>query len=170
MALGQLALRAPAQLCQRVDLADVCFRALHTEPPGIRAAVQGTISALSAAFVSCKGECDTDSPYDGKSYMQCWFEIICESTLSEVKAIAGETRQKLTALLLDTVSSSNDAVKLCSAQWATKLFEFQYVPARYICIILAGDEKLDVHTAAVAGLEHTATGEFVHLQACSFVI
>lgn len=37
-----------------------------------------------------------------------------------------------------------DAVRLCATQWANKLFPFDHPPARYICVVAAGDAKLEV--------------------------
>ena len=54
--------------------------------------------------------------------------------------------------MLDGSGSAQEAVRLAAAQWAGRLFPFGHVPARYVCVLAAGDEKLGVREAGVAGL------------------
>jgi len=54
-AIGQLAARSPALVRSRVDIAVRCFKALASEPSGIRAAVQEAISTLAVAYEGCSG-------------------------------------------------------------------------------------------------------------------
>lgn len=56
------------------------------------------------------------------------------------------------ALLLKAVSAEEEAARLCAAQWAQRLFAFDHVTARYVCIMAAGDKKLEVREAGLAGL------------------
>lgn len=65
---------------------------------------------------------------------------------------AGESAAAIEALLLSNISSEHQAARFCSVRWASQLFPFSHVPARYICLIGAGDEKLDVREAALSGL------------------
>ena len=57
------------------------------------------------------------------------------------------------ALLLNAVTAEEEAARLCAAQWAQRLFAFDHVPARYVCIMAAGDNKLEVREAGLAGLK-----------------
>lgn len=56
-------------------------------------------------------------------------------------------------LLLEAVAAKEEAARLCAAQWAQRLFAFDHVPARYICVVAAGDTKLEVREAGLAGLD-----------------
>ena len=42
--------------------------------------------------------------------------------------------------------------RLVAAQWARRLFPFDHVPARYLCVVAAGDPKPDVREEGRAGL------------------
>lgn len=37
-----------------------------------------------------------------------------------------------------------DTVRLCAVQWANRLYPLKHHAARYICILAAGDTKLEV--------------------------
>ncbi len=41
---------------------------------------------------------------------------------------------------------------MCAVQWAVKLFPFDHVPARYICVLGAGDVKVPIREEAHKGL------------------
>lgn len=41
---------------------------------------------------------------------------------------------------------------MCAVQWAVKLFPLSHIISRYICVIAAGDLKLEVREAALKGL------------------
>lgn len=56
-------------------------------------------------------------------------------------------------LLLESAASEQEAAKLCAAQWAARLFPLTHVPTRYVCVIAAGDSKLEVREAGSAGLQ-----------------
>ncbi|KXZ47234.1 hypothetical protein GPECTOR_37g240 [Gonium pectorale] len=45
-----------------------------------------------------------------------------------------------------------DAVRLAAVQWACRLFPFQHVPARWVCVLAAGDARHDVREEAARGL------------------
>jgi hypothetical protein len=63
---------------------------------------------------------------------------------------------KLEAVLLDSITSSNESVRLCAVQWATRLFPFAHPPARYVCVLGAGDKRFDVREEAARGLKPQA--------------
>lgn len=44
------------------------------------------------------------------------------------------------------------AVRLCAVQWAVKLFPYKHISARYICVLGAGDSKVEVADEAQRGL------------------
>ncbi|CAK0785632.1 hypothetical protein CVIRNUC_008843 [Coccomyxa viridis] len=75
------------------------------------------------------------------------------STLaSAYQGCKGQALHELEALLLESVASQQEAAKLCAAQWASRLFPLSHVPSRYVCVIAAGDTKLEVREAGSAGL------------------
>ncbi len=54
--------------------------------------------------------------------------------------------------MLAGIGSGQEAVRLAAAQWAGRLWPFDHVPARYVCALAAGDDKLGVREAGAAGL------------------
>ena len=71
--------------------------------------------------------------------------------------VSGQALHELEALLLESVASQQEAAKLCAAQWASRLFPLSHVPSRYVCVIAAGDAKLEVRDAGGAGLKGPTT-------------
>lgn len=67
-------------------------------------------------------------------------------------APSGRALTELEELLLESVASEQEAAKLCAAQWASRLFPWTHVPSRYVCVMAAGDAKLEVREAGGAGL------------------
>ena len=65
---------------------------------------------------------------------------------------SGKALTELEELLLESVASEQEAAKLCAAQWAARLFPLSHVPSRYVCVMAAGDAKLEVREAGSAGL------------------
>ena len=62
--------------------------------------------------------------------------------------------EELRALLLDAITTqTSPGVRYCGVQWATKLFPFSDPSARYICILAAGDKKIEVSEAGLDGLK-----------------
>eukprot|EP00959_Pyramimonas_sp_CCMP1952_P043130 902337-Pyramimonas_sp.AAC.1 len=51
---------------------------------------------------------------------------------------------KIEAMLLESMASDQHAVRLSAVQWAARLFPFSHPPARYVCVLGAGDVKFDV--------------------------
>ena len=49
-------------------------------------------------------------------------------------------------------SGAENSRRLVAAQWARELFPFDHVPARYLCVVAAGDAKADVREEGRAGL------------------
>ncbi|KAK9834910.1 hypothetical protein WJX81_007994 [Elliptochloris bilobata] len=64
----------------------------------------------------------------------------------------GAAATSMEALVLESIGSGEEAVRLAAAQWAARLFPFGHVPARYVCVLAAGDDKLGVREAGAAGL------------------
>ncbi|KAL6762246.1 proteasome stabiliser-domain-containing protein [Haematococcus lacustris] len=60
--------------------------------------------------------------------------------------------EELGELLLTSITSPKDAVRLCAVQWANRLFPFNTVQARWLCVLAAGDSKLEVREEAARGL------------------
>ena len=71
-------------------------------------------------------------------------------------APSGRALTELEELLLESVASEQEAAKLCAAQWASRLFPWTHVPSRYVCVMAAGDAKLEVREAGGAGLRTPA--------------
>ena len=66
---------------------------------------------------------------------------------------AGEAAARIEQLLLGSITSPQEASRLCAVQWANRLFDFQHVPARYICTLAAGDVKLEIREEGQSGLK-----------------
>ena len=75
----------------------------------------------------------------------------------QLLVVSGQALHELEALLMESVASQQEAAKLCAAQWASRLFQLSHVPSRYVCVIAAGDAKLEVREAGSAGLQRLAT-------------
>lgn len=71
---------------------------------------------------------------------------------SRVGPAAGDAAAQIEQLLVGSISSPQEASRLCAAQWANRLFPFKHVPARYICVMAAGDAKLEVREEGQSGL------------------
>ena len=71
--------------------------------------------------------------------------------------VSGQALHELEALLLESVAAQQEAAKLCAAQWASRLFPLSHVPSRYVCVIAAGDAKLEVREAGSPGLQGPTT-------------
>lgn len=122
-AIGQLATRLPAVFRGRIDIAESFFSALSSEPAGVRAAVAEATSSLSLAFKT-----STPTGEDG----------------GDAEAIH--------ALLLKSISSPSEAVRMSAIQWAVNLFPFTDVTARYMCILETADVRFQLAEAALHGL------------------
>ncbi|GAB4815511.1 hypothetical protein N2152v2_002557 [Parachlorella kessleri] len=118
-AIGQLAQCQPQAFAGRTDIAERFFTALASEPAGVRATVQESVSALGGAFKGSQGD------------------------------VLDAVRQ----LLLEGVSHPQEVVRMAALQWALKLFPFQDVHARYICILGAADTRFSIAEAALDGLK-----------------
>lgn len=63
------------------------------------------------------------------------------SLAAAYKGMSEEISTKLEGILLEGMEGAHEAVRLSAAQWAVRLFPFDHAPARYICILGAGDAK-----------------------------
>ncbi len=98
---------------------------------------------------------------------------LCRTTVIH-GLFTGEDAAKIEALLLNSITAPEEGRRLAAAQWALRLFDFRHVPARYVCVLAAGDGKLEVKEAGASGLKPpraAAAGEaaricFVQLQHC----
>ena len=77
--------------------------------------------------------------------------------LTDAKLPSGSALTELEELLLESVASEQEAAKLCAAQWASRLFPASHMPSRYVCVMAAGDTKLEVREAGSAGLRIPAS-------------
>jgi proteasome component ECM29 len=83
--------------------------------------------------------------------------LVCITSLKSQNCGPGKARAELEELLLESVASQQEAARLCAAQWAARLFPLSHVPSRYVCVMAAGDAKLEVREAANAGLQAPST-------------
>ncbi|KAF7850461.1 hypothetical protein BT93_L5473 [Corymbia citriodora subsp. variegata] len=58
----------------------------------------------------------------------------------------------LEALLLENLKQEQSEVRFCAVRWATILFDLQHCPSRFLCMLGAGDDKLDIREMALEGL------------------
>ena len=131
-ALGQLSARTPALVTGSADIAARVFGALASEPESVRASVQGAARALARAYKGCGG--GVAMAIEGL-------------LLSSIDASASGG-----SLLSAKSSGAENSRRLVAAQWARELFPFDHVPARYLCVVAAGDAKADVREEGRAGL------------------
>jgi proteasome component ECM29 len=125
-ALGQLSARTPALVTGTADIAARVFGALASEPEGVRASVQGAARALARAYKGCGG--------------------------GVAMAIEGLLLSSIDASASSAGGGAENSRRLVAAQWARELFPFDHVPARYLCVVAAGDAKADVREEGRAGL------------------
>ncbi|KAL4027472.1 hypothetical protein IC575_010638 [Cucumis melo] len=59
---------------------------------------------------------------------------------------------ELETLLLKNSQEEEGEVRFCAVRWATRLFQLQHCPSRFICMLAAADPKLDVREMALEGL------------------
>ncbi|KAJ7960514.1 Proteasome-associated ECM29-like protein [Quillaja saponaria] len=81
--------------------------------------------------------------------------VIQEATISLAAAYKGAppmVLKDLEKLLLINSQEEQSEVRFCAVRWATSLFDFQHCPSRYICMLGAADEKLDIREMALEGL------------------
>ena len=128
-ALGQLSARTPALVTGSADIAARVFGALASEPESVRASVQGAARALARAYKGCGGG------------VAMAIEGLLLSSI-DASASGGSPLS----------SGAENSRRLVAAQWARELFPFDHVPARYLCVVAAGDAKADVREEGRAGL------------------
>lgn len=131
-ALGQLAARQPALVNCTPDVAARVFSALATEPEGVRASVHDAARSLSAAYRGCGGG----------------VAMAIEGLLLSSIETGAESAEATASAGRDGKASR----RLVAAQWARRLFPFDHAPARYLCVVAAGDPKPDVREEGRAGL------------------
>lgn len=75
------------------------------------------------------------------------------SLSSAYKGCSTAVSDEIEALLLTYIKSKEDACRFCAVQWACNLFAPRHAAARYICMLGAGDAKLEVREVAEASLK-----------------
>jgi proteasome component ECM29 len=63
-----------------------------------------------------------------------------------------EILEKLMAMLLKYAESKEYRARLCSVQMATRIFQADHVPTRYLCMMLSADARQEVRFAALKGI------------------
>ena len=140
-ALGQLAVRQPSLVTGTPDIAARVFSALSSEPEGCRASVQDAARSLAQAYGDCGGG------------VAMAIEGLLLASVEETAAATGSGGGGGGGGGGGVASSGGEpSRRLVAAQWARKLFPFDHVPARYLCIVAAGDTKPDVREEGKAGL------------------
>ena len=134
-ALGQLAERQPGLVTGTSDVAERVFSALATEPEGVRASVLDAARCLARAYAGCGGG----------------VAMAIEGLLLD--AVAGSSNGNVNGTGGGVDSAGESSRRLVAAQWARQLFPFSHVPARYLCVVAAGDVKPDVRDEGKAGLK-----------------
>eukprot|EP00873_Tetraselmis_striata_P043262 jgi/Tetstr1/463526/TSEL_008405.t1 len=69
------------------------------------------------------------------------------------KGSTGETAVAIHDLLLQSIKSAQEPTRLCAVQWAVKLYSFNHIASRYVCMLAAGDFKLEVREEGLQGLK-----------------
>lgn len=80
---------------------------------------------------------------------------VAEATSSLVAAFeerAEGTDDEILQLLESSINQHQDAVRGAAVQWAVRLFPFDHVQARYLCILGTADTRMPLATAAEEGL------------------
>jgi proteasome component ECM29 len=131
-ALGHLAMRQPALVTGSPDIAERVFSALTSEPEGCRASVQDAARSLATAYGGCVGG------------VAMAIEGLLLASIEGTAAVQGAPGVGQ--------AGGDTSRRLVAAQWARKLFPFSHVPARYLCVVAAGDAKPDVREEGRAGL------------------
>jgi proteasome component ECM29 len=133
-AVGCLAQRVPSLLVSRIDIARLFFKALADEPAGLRSTVSESVSSLAKAF------------------MQSSSQSSDQDAMKASDPAADEHRVSLEQLLIESIQSPKDAVRSCAVQWANRVFPKSHALSRYICILAAGDLKIEVKEEGLKGL------------------
>ena len=63
-----------------------------------------------------------------------------------------QVRERLKQLLLGHVEKAEPKLRTVTAEWCRRLYAFNDVDARFVCLVLSCDEELGVREAAVKGL------------------
>lgn len=129
-ALGQLSQRTPTLVTGTADIAARVFGALASEPESVRTSVQGAARSLARAYKGCGGA------------VAMAIEGLLLSSIDTQSSAGGA----------QNIGAENSR-RLVAAQWARELFLFDHVPARYLCIVAAGDAKNDVREEGKLGLK-----------------
>ncbi|ERM99116.1 proteasome-associated protein ECM29 homolog isoform X2 [Amborella trichopoda] len=58
----------------------------------------------------------------------------------------------LEALLLENSQAVQSEARFCAVRWATSLFNLRHFPSRFICMIGAADNRMDIREMALEGL------------------
>lgn len=79
-----------------------------------------------------------------------------QETLSSLatayKASSSDVAKEIEGLLLKNVKASESEARFCAVLWATRLYPFSHAPSRFLCMLGAGDTKLDIREMAQQGL------------------
>ncbi|XP_024395125.1 LOW QUALITY PROTEIN: uncharacterized protein [Physcomitrium patens] len=74
------------------------------------------------------------------------------SSLANAYKARPDVFKEIESLLLENIKLSESGARFCSVLWATRLYPFSHAPSRFICMLGAGDVKLDIREMANEGL------------------
>ncbi|KAI5083342.1 hypothetical protein GOP47_0003085 [Adiantum capillus-veneris] len=74
------------------------------------------------------------------------------SLASAYKVCSEVTSKEIISLLLQNVNAVEGEARFCSVWWANNLYQFTHCASRFICMLGASDERLDVRDMAMEGL------------------
>jgi len=85
--------------------------------------------------------------------------VACVATAyAGVAAADPAAADELCSLLTQAVAAPAEAVRVCAAVWAGRLFPRGHVRSRWVCVLAAGDGRLAVREAGEAGLSVVGIG------------
>eukprot|EP00164_Ancoracysta_twista_P003195 GFYU01004259.1.p1 GENE.GFYU01004259.1~~GFYU01004259.1.p1 ORF type:complete len:1682 (-),score=543.81 GFYU01004259.1:8-5053(-) len=124
-AIGELSMRVP-QLLHDINLITLLFQKMFTEHEATQPYVHFALSLVASSFA--KG-------------------------ISMQAFATTELGKQITALMQKYAASEQNHVRLAAIQWVNKLFAFDHVESRWMCIKASNDTRLDVKEEANKGLE-----------------
>lgn len=83
-----------------------------------------------------------------------------------------EIAKQLDSLLLSNIQAVQGEARFCAVWWANHVHDFRHCASRFICMLGASDERLDIRDMALEGLnpsKQDASGQSEYPQACDML-
>ncbi|KAL4235658.1 hypothetical protein ACF0H5_004053 [Mactra antiquata] len=125
-----------------IKLAYVAIGKLVNKYPSL---VSSDIALVQVLF---KAMCQADSE------MRLAVQEALSLMASAFKDLDGSNRKLMEALLMEAIDNEEPQVRMMAVQYAEKIFSRDHVPSRYILLLAAGDQRVDISVEAMKGL-HT---------------